>query len=164
MTNIFLRSRPIVLLCGLALLSGCESPGWMHTLRESFSMSADAGYKAEEANRREFQATGSRKALVWLLANRIDTGMSYGDVCQVLGQDGEREYVDRWLKEKGSTFRLDDAIYRFGPDDEGHSYYLAFRDGHLVNYDRDHFRSMSGPPRSGAASKKSSAHLLDELP
>lgn len=164
MTKPMNHSRWIAFLCGISLLHGCESPAWVRSLSESFSMPGDATYRLEESYRRDYQSTRSRKAMHWLLANRIDTGMTYGEVCQILGQDGDREYVDRWLKEKGSTFRVDDAIYRFGPDDEGHSYYLAFRDDRLVNYDRDHFRSMSGPPRSEKAGKESAAALLDDSP
>lgn len=146
------------------LLNGCESPAWVRSLGESFSMSGDAPYRLEEMHRREYQTNHSRKALRWLLANRIDTGMSYGDVCQTLGEDGEQEHIDRWLKVKGSTYRLDDVIYRFGPDDEGHSYYLAFREDRLVNYDRQHFQDTGPPARSDKPREKSAADLIGEEP
>lgn len=165
MTNkLIARAVRFAFLCGVILTVGCESPGWVRSLKESFSMSGDAEYRLEEKHRREYQANHDKSSLRWLLAHRIDTGMSYGEVCQVLGEDGEQEHVDRWLKTKGSTYRLDDVIYRFGPDNEGHSYYLGFREDKLINYDREHFRDSGPPTRSGKPKEKSAADLIGEEP
>jgi hypothetical protein len=76
----------------------------------------------------------------WLLAHRVKGGMSYAAVCHVLGEDGERETKDRWLKTGGVNIRIDDEVYAFGPDSEGRNLYLFFRDDRLINFDPDEFK------------------------
>ena len=66
--------------------------------------------------------------------------MSYSAVCHVLGEDGERETKDRWLKTSGANVRIDDEVYSFGPDSEGRILYLFFRDDRLINFEADEFK------------------------
>ncbi|HLJ12428.1 MAG TPA: hypothetical protein VKU82_14635 [Planctomycetaceae bacterium] len=122
------------------IVSGCESPTWTHTLNESFSANQPAGPRTEEEHRREYLATGSRRSLRWLLAHCVKPGMSYDDLCGVLGQDGELETKDLKLKTNGGNYRIDDEVYRWGPDSEGRILYLFFRENRLFNFDPDEFK------------------------
>ncbi len=121
-------------LAALALM-GCESPSWTHTLNESFAAAKTNGPRTEEEYRRDYTENHSRKSLRWLLAHRVKPGMSYDDVRRVLGEDGTHEERDRWLKTKGINVRIDDDVYSFGPDNEGRSLYLFFREDRLINFD-----------------------------
>jgi hypothetical protein len=101
-------------------------------------------HQDEARNRTEYQTTHSRKALRWLIANKLDAGMSLEDVSHIIGQDGELEQNSGWLKRKHGAYRVDDKAYRFGPDDKGESVYLFFREGKLVNFDPKQFADV-GP-------------------
>ena len=120
-------------------LAGCESPSWTRTLNESFQASDKNEPRTEEEHRREYIATRSRKSMRWLLANRVRPGMSYQEVCHVLGEEGERE-TDRAFKTGGVNVRLDDDVYSFGPDSENRALKLFFREDRLINFDPDEFR------------------------
>jgi hypothetical protein len=121
-------------------LTGCESPSWTHSLNESFNAKEEGRPRTEEEHRKEYIATHSRKSMRWLLAHRVNTGMSYQNVCHVLGEDGKREERDRWLKTGGVNIRIDDEVYSFGPDSDGRILYLFFRDDRLINFEPEEFR------------------------
>jgi hypothetical protein len=91
--------------------------------------------REEAEHREEYQLDQDPDALNWLLTNRVATGMSRRDIGKVLGQEGERQFDDRQFKSNGSQLRVSDRIYRWGPDSDGRSIYLGFRDGKLVNFD-----------------------------
>jgi hypothetical protein len=141
-----LRSEFIALLgAGFVVLAGagCESPSWKHSLNESFNAKdgeAESSPRTEEEHRREYAETHSRKSMRWLLGHRVHAGMSYNDVCHVLGEEGERETKDRALKTTATNVRLDDEVYSFGPDSDGRSLYLFFRDDRLINFDPTDFQ------------------------
>jgi len=122
-------------------LAGCESPAWTHSLNESFgAREAASGPRTEEDHRREYVKTHSRKSMRWLLSHSVKQGMTYEQVCHVLGEDGERESKDRWLKTGGAAnVRVDDEVYSFGPDSDGRMLYLFFRDDRLINFDSTEF-------------------------
>jgi hypothetical protein len=128
-----------IVCAGLAALAltGCESPSWTHTLNESFAASKDNGPRTVEEHRREYINTHSRKSMRWLLAHCVKPGMSYGDVCHALGQEGERE-SDRSLKTTGVNVRIDDDVYSF-EDNEGRALKLFFREDRLINFDPTEF-------------------------
>lgn len=132
------------LLCACVLamgLTGCESPAWTHSLNDSFNAREDAsGPRTEEEHRREYVKTHSRKSMRWLLSHSVKAGMSYEEVCHVLGEDGERETKDRWLKTGGVNVRVDDEVYAYGPDSDGRILYLFFRDDRLINFDASEFK------------------------
>lgn len=134
-----------VLLLLLAGLCGCESPGWMKSLQDAFGSQSAADYRAEEQYRRKYLANRDPQALNWLLAHRIQSGMSVDDVQQVLGEEAERETNDKWIKPKQGMYRIDDEVYRFGPDHDGRSVYLAFREGRLVNFEPEEFKGKGRP-------------------
>jgi len=123
--------------------AGCESASWMRSLHSSFAQQTEQERRNEEAHRKRYRETHDRKSLHWLLSHRVETGMSYKDVCKIVGEDGTREARDNWLKSKGATYQLGDDIYAFGPDSEGQTVYLAFREDMLVNYDPLDFRSSA---------------------
>jgi hypothetical protein len=123
----------------IASLAGCESPAWTKSLNESFG-STEAGPRAEEEHRREYVNTHSSKSIRWLLNHCVKQGMSYDQVSRILGEEGEREPNDRWLKTSGANIRIDDQVYKFGPDSEGHMLYLFFRDDRLINFDPSEFK------------------------
>jgi hypothetical protein len=99
-----------------------------------------AEVKKEQICRDNFQLHRDHKSLYWLLANRIQTGMQLHEVEQVLGEPGERETDMSRLKSDG-MYQTTDLVYKWGPDETGHSVVLFFRDGHLVNFDRNSFKT-----------------------
>ena len=54
-----------------------------------------------------------------------------------IGEPGERVFDDTALKRGSPLLHQSDTIYRWGPDRNGRSYYLAFRDGKLVHFPAD---------------------------
>jgi hypothetical protein len=94
---------------------------------------------AEEQHRKQYQTERSREALHWLLAHRVNQGMTHAEVARVLGEDGTYEENARWLKSNSTIYREDDELFRFGPDDRGQSIYLPFREGKLVHFDPKQF-------------------------
>jgi hypothetical protein len=121
-----------VLAALLALLAaGCEMPDLARGSRERAL--AEASEATE--HREKFIAQGDPQSVRWLLANRVGSGMTRGEVNDILGQHGERVFEDNWLKSGTSGVRETDEAYRWGPDSEGQTYYLFFRDDRLVNHD-----------------------------
>jgi hypothetical protein len=132
--------RRVCLGFALALLAGCESPEWTRSLNDSFAHQDKPSAKTEEQHRQEFQETKSHESMRWLLAHCIHTGMSYNEVCRIMGEDGNLETQDRQLKSGGGNYRIDDEMYGFGPDSKGKTVYLAFRENRLINFDPEQFR------------------------
>lgn len=133
------RMHFIRLVCGAVIigsLAGCEAPSWSHKLNESFqaASSEESGPRTAEAHRREYASTRSRRSLHWLLAHEIQPGMTYRAVCNVIGEEGERELGDQSLKKTSAHIRIDDETYGW-PDSEGHVLCLFFRDNRLINFD-----------------------------
>jgi hypothetical protein len=127
---------PLISLSGM----GCEnfhqtgaSNGW------TLFNSADTFREEEEQYRDRFVTEGDSQAVRWLLKNRIASGMELHDVNQILGQKGARQFDDGWIKNNGGTFRQSDRVYKWGPDGEGKTYMLVFRDDHLVNFNSDDY-------------------------
>jgi hypothetical protein len=134
----------LFVLFSAGCLIGCETlPNW----RQPADSKSPA--EIEEEHRAKYQETRDPAALRWLLAQRLENGMSLEDVGRVLGEDGEREFNDQRFKEKEGRYRVDDEMYRFGPDAQGQVYYLGFRDNRLVNFNgRDyHDGDMRKPQR-----------------
>lgn len=129
------------LLLAAAFCAGCESPSWVRSLNEAFaSRPAPPSAREEEEHRREFQATRSRQSRLWLLAHCVDAGMSFDEVSRTLGERGVYEPNANWLREKASGSQVSDDVYSFGPDSEGETLYLFFREKALVNFDPEALR------------------------
>lgn len=141
------RWLPCIVLLTTAACAGCEARTWVRTLNDAFSMQDHRpGPREEEKHRREWRATKSRDSLYWLLENCVTSGMSYDDVCRVLGEEGAHEPRDNWVKTKSEFYQLGDDVYCFGPDNKGRSLYLVFREGALINFEPDDFRKTAGKP------------------
>ncbi len=139
----FFSRRTVTLTAFFTMISGsgCEMlhnagvPGLKPYIKVN-----PAEVKKEQACRDDFQLHRDHKALYWLLANRIQTGMQLHEVEQVLGEPGERETDLSRLKSDG-VYQTTDLVYKWGPDQTGHSVVLFFRDNHLVNFDRESFKT-----------------------
>lgn len=131
----------LTLLPGVVILPGCESPG-TSGLKKTI---APLFYKAptaedEEVHRKAFQEKRDPKDLHWLLAHRIDAGMTAKEVGDVIGEEGERINRDSWVKNAGGHYQSTDEVWRWRAARDGQSIHLVFRDGTLVNYDPSQFR------------------------
>ncbi len=125
------------------LISGCEALYEAGVTGMAPFVDFEPRIREEEKHRKEYQEHGSPAALRWLLANRIQAGMSVAEVEKVLGQTATREFNDTWLKTKGGHYRSGDSTYKWGPDSEGRTLYLVFREGKLVNFNpRDYNDSL----------------------
>lgn len=91
-----------------------------------------------DSERNRYQADRSPRAQRWLLAHGVQRQMTVAEINTVFGEDGERVYDDAWLK-KGSSYRSDDVVFRWGPDRRGRSVYLVFRNERLINFDPKEF-------------------------
>ena len=136
------------LLLLAATLSGCETANWARNLNDAFSSRPRTTAAEEERHRNDYVANHDRQALNWLLRHRIESGMSYATVCKVLGEEGVREARDEWIKTKGGSYQLGDDVYAFGPDNEGHTVYLGFREDKLVDFDPTEFKISTGQKES----------------
>ena len=137
---------PVVLIvpfvaAAMLVSSGCETvkesgiPG----LRPDLTKKYEAN-RIEQDHRDNFVVHRDHKSLYWLIANRVQNGMSLTDAEQILGEPGERE-TDMSRLKLGGHYQTTDLVYKWGPDSEGYSVVLIFRDGHLVNFDPSGFRS-----------------------
>jgi hypothetical protein len=138
------------------MLSTTSSAGWIHGLLclllagslpgcESVGRSGAESKSAaeiEEVHRAKYQETRSAAALRWLVMHRLENGMTQEQIDRIFGEEGAREYNDQQFKGRGGPYRVDDEMYRYGPDDKGQVYYLGFRDGHLVNFNPREYDGM----------------------
>ncbi len=104
---------------------------------EQYVKDPHAPHVAEQ--RENYQVHHDGDSLNWLLAHRVHTGQSVAEISGILGEEGERYWNDRELK-NGSAYLQTDEGYRWGPDSNGRSVILFFRDGKLVNFDPNEFR------------------------
>jgi hypothetical protein len=68
--------------------------------------------RSEESQRRRFREERDPEAMRWLLGHRVASGMSLADVNQVFGEEGAREYGDRWLKAGNGLYHEGDVRQR----------------------------------------------------
>jgi hypothetical protein len=145
-TNQESRSWNVILvscaLVGLVLtsLSGCQL---MYDLRIPGSeyYVSGSGDQARNAQWREkFRSDGDPEALRKLLANNLENGMPLKQVNDVLGQPGVREFDDERFRVNSVVYQSGDVAYRWGPDRNGRSVILFFREDRLVGFDASEFR------------------------
>lgn len=131
-----------VVRAGIAVLAiaGCESPEWTRSLNDSFAAADQPNPKLEEQYREEYAATHSPKSMRWLLSHCVEMGMSYKKVCQIMKEEGAPVTGDKSVLSGGGNYRVGDEVYAFGPDTNGKTVYLVFREDRLVNYDRSEFK------------------------
>lgn len=136
-----LRTRglaALVVAAGLLASAGCLQSLKIPGIPDPAAAEAEA-QKARE-QRRLYQSEKDPRAIRWLLGHRLKQGMQRGLVNRILGEDGERRYNDAALKERNDGSRLSDETYQWGPDAEGNSYVLFFRNDRLVNFNPKDYR------------------------
>ncbi|MCG6155523.1 hypothetical protein [Rubinisphaera margarita] len=125
-----LRGLPILLLAGWLIgLPGCTS------LVDTLFPVDSSRFAEEERRREEYLATHESEHIRWLLNNRVQNGMSKGDIDRIVGEDGDRVFNDQGVLTSESVYRTDDLVYSWGPDSSGTVYMLVFRDNRLINYE-----------------------------
>ncbi len=133
------RSAQILLvIVTVAAISGCESFDTT-PIKQMFTTTPKITQEDENKHRELFQHSRDPKALQWLLANRIENGMTRAEVDGVIGQPGRFEPSDRLLKTNNNAYHTSDKMYAYGPDSKSHTYYLVFRDNRLVGFDAQDF-------------------------
>ena len=133
------RPAPVlgVLLVCLAGF-GCESTSLNSSLLETLAGRPVVSEQELSQRRASYIEHHNREDLYWLLQNCVTTGMGVHEVAGVIGETPELEPHSQWLKQ--ADFRVDDKVYKFGPDSQGQSVYLLFREGRLINHNPDEYR------------------------
>lgn len=125
-----------VIVVGLA--AGCETlhnsgvPGLEQYVNDGVALAAPE-------YREKFQVDRDPEAFAWLLRNRVRAGMTTMEVNEALGEAGEEFSQTDSIKKNTDGYQSTDVGYRWGPDAQGRSVILFFRDGHLVNYNPSEF-------------------------
>lgn len=129
----------VALILFVVLASGCESlpSGAFPDL--TFG-SGDDQREQEEAHRKRYQETRDPEARDWLFANVVTSGMTRSEITKIFGEDGRRVYNADRFRNNGGHYQMDDEVWKWGPDRNGHSVMLVFRDGKLANFDQREFR------------------------
>jgi hypothetical protein len=136
----FNTARSVCVCVVVFTFGGCESPEWTRSLNDSFLASDKPSAKTEEQHRQEYEETHSPESMRWLLSHCVEMGMSYKNVCHIMGEDGTPpETSDRRLLAGGGNYRVGDEMYAWS-DSKGRTVYLAFREDRLVNFDRSEFK------------------------
>jgi hypothetical protein len=91
--------------------------------------------------REQFLLERDPEALNWLLANRVQNGMSVMEINHMLGEDGERIERDQRFKVNANEILQTDVAYQWGPDRNGRTIVLFFREGRLIQFRPDEFVS-----------------------
>ena len=125
------------MICGLLLLTGCET-GSLHGMLANWSGPRISAGDVEN-HRSRFSQERDPAAFRWLLAHTLENGMSVQEVGHALGDEGERVYDDLQLKTQNQDFHQTDVAYKWGPDSDGRSVVLFFREGRLIQYRPDNF-------------------------
>jgi len=131
--------RQFALVCISLLCVSCETLRAPGSTADWFARHGKAQVRQVATHREEWQTRRDGAAIKWLLANEIGNGMSLDEVNSKLGDIGEREEGTQEFKQQVDGLRVDDVLFRYGPDRDGEVYYLAFREGKLVNFDGKRF-------------------------
>lgn len=123
--------------CALAIL-GCSGIDRQDPF-EIFPDEDQGSVSEADNHRQQFQIHRDPKALNWLMSHEIETGMSLASVNDILGESGERVFNDTSLKRNANQYQETDIGFKWGPDTNGRSIVLFFRDGKLVNFDPEEF-------------------------
>jgi len=128
--------RRIDMACMMAaalLVIGCEAMHEAGVPGMSQYVDTETPRQEEADYRTDYQETRNPTALNWLLRNRIRIGLTVREISEVLGEDGVQEHDANWIRTTG-PFNQEDDVYRWGPDANGRTIYLVFRDKKLVNF------------------------------
>lgn len=124
-----------VAACLLVSAAGCGTltGSGFSNLNDLFR--SGSSHKDEETHRQKYQKDRDPAELQWLLANKIESGMTVSEVSRTIGEDGRRLYDDNWIKTGGGYYQSGDEVWKWNPDRNGQSLILVFREGRLVNFD-----------------------------
>jgi hypothetical protein len=122
-------------------LVGCESVD-NGGMKKAFAplLNRKPTAQQEEQHRMAFQESRDSKDLHWLLANRVESGMTVKQVGGVIGENGLRVHKDSWIKNRGGNYQSTDEVWKWRATRNGQAIYLVFRNGNLVNFDPAQFR------------------------
>ena len=133
------RAACCIALFGCCLVvSGCGSA---RLLGLSGSGDPDGRMAEEERHRQRFLESRNAEDLRWLLANGVQPGQSRSEISATLGEPGQRVARTDWLRDGGGDFQQGDVAWKWGPDREGNSVVLVFRDDRLINFDPTEFQT-----------------------
>jgi len=113
-------------------LMGCSI---MNSLINLTQQQEETLFAESEKRREEFLIERTEESIKWLLSNRAKNGMSKGDIDRIIGEQGERVFDDTNILSGDGLYRSDDLVYSWGPNKQGHSYMLVFRDNKLINFE-----------------------------
>lgn len=125
---------PRLCLAACCALAGCESLGQQPAHVAAKPVDNDSPSRTIKSERQRYLVDRDPAAAHWLLTHGVHTSMTLAEVNGVFGEDGTRVYNDARIK-KGTDYREDDVIYRWGPDKNGRNIYLVFRNGRIYNFD-----------------------------
>ncbi len=131
------------ILCGALLLTGCGTAGLNGFLADLGRPKISA--TELQSRRAKFSQERDPAAFRWLLTHTLENGMSVQEVDHALGDSGERIYDDLKLKTQNEGFHQTDVAYKWGPDSEGRSVVLFFREGRLIQYSPEKFAGGNVP-------------------
>jgi hypothetical protein len=129
--------------------AGCESPeaarvlgqaGPAQVQRDRSPRGGRTPNAEEERHRGAYQTTRDPRALRWLLSRRIENGMTREEVDRVIGEAGETEMAGAGFKRENKGIFADDMLVRYGPDADGSTIYLVFRENRLVQFEPREYR------------------------
>lgn len=110
--------------------------------------------EAGRNHREKFSAERNHESLYWLVAHNVKNTMSLREVEAAIGEPGE--YMTETGRMRSEGVQATDSAFAWGPDSEGHSVILFFRDGHLTNFDPNDY-DLSASKKRGPSRKKSGA-------
>jgi len=119
---------------------GCSNPltklMFVNHKNRNPAMSSQKQYDRSEeiTHRSRYQATRSSADLEWLMKNRIENGLTVDSVNNILGQKGKALDAENQVSQASASSGSKDGTYEYGPDDQGRTYHLTFRNSRLVEY------------------------------
>lgn len=129
----------VTLFCSLICLSlvsiSCETLRAPGSTADWFARNSKSHEREIVAHREQWQTRRDGLALKWLLATQVSNGLTVEEVNSRVGDVALREEGTQEFKQKVDGVRIDDVLYRYGPDRDGEVYYLVFREGKVVNFD-----------------------------
>lgn len=131
-------------LVALAAVLGCQTlhnagvPGL-----EDYVKPDPVQVEMARSNRDKFAIDRDHKALYWLLSKKVSNGMKLAEVEDVLGSPGEEASEFKGANSDG-IHQTTDSAFKWGPDSEGCSVVIWFRDGHVCNFNPKDYRNPDG--------------------
>ncbi|WP_010587689.1 hypothetical protein [Schlesneria paludicola] len=148
----FLNVSMSLSISALLVCIGCETlhnagvPGL-----DAYVKPDPARLEAQRVHRERFSAERNHESLYWLVANNVQNTMSLREVEAAIGEPGE--YTTETGRMRSEGVQSTDNAFTWGPDNEGYSVILFFRDGHLTNFDPSDYDLSSSKKRKSSKKK-----------